>query len=378
MSIIAYTIPECERENLTKTLEKYAKKAIRYGSTLNYSMSETFWESQRMYDAHNNFLGTQPVEAFTLSMDEDSTIKCGNYSIIAAIHHMDGGNVVNNFTDRYDVEWAHMSPRCEHCGTNHDRKMTFIVADENGNTKQVGSSCLKDYSGIDPRLVALNKELNDIIERDYDSESYYADDNHTCETAWDTINVFALAAKRIAEAGYIKSSEDNSNKSWLAAHTNDALTDDELAEGERIVRELIAMTVDDAVENSLNEVRTLALQPYCKSSMFGYIAYAPVAFKRYEDKKKAAETASESHYVGTVGEKWHGNVHDFHPIASWDNGFGGTIYLYSFKDDEGNEMIWKASKSVNAASVSTLTGTVKEHKEYKGKAQTVLTRCKVA
>lgn len=110
MSIITYTIPECERENLTKTLEKYAKKAIRYGSILNYSMSETFWENQRMYDAHNNFLGTQPIEAFTLSMDEDSTIKCGNYSIIAAIHHMDGGNVVNNFTDRYDVEWARMSP----------------------------------------------------------------------------------------------------------------------------------------------------------------------------------------------------------------------------------------------------------------------------
>lgn len=378
MSTITYTIPESERENLTKTLEKYAKKAVRYGSNLNYSMSEAFWENQNVYDAHNTLIGSSPVEVFTLTMDEDSTIKCGNYSVLAAIHHMNGGNVVNNFTDRYDVEWARLAPRCEHCGTNHDRKMTFIIGNENGETKQVGSSCLKDYSGIDPRLVAMGKELRDVIEHDYDSESYYADGNHIYEPALDTINVFALAAKRVAEAGYIKSSEDNSNKSWLAAHAYDSLTDDELAEGERIVRGLVTLTVDEAVENGLNEVRTLALQPYCKFSMFGYIAYAPVAFKRFEDKKKAAEKATESHYVGAVGEKWSGNVHDFHPIASWDNGFGGTIYLYSFKDEDGNEMIWKASKGVDAASVSILTGTVKEHKEYRGKAQTVLTRCKVA
>lgn len=378
MNAITYIIPESAREDLTKTLEKYAKKAVRYNSSLDYTMSETFWENQNIYDAHNNFLGTRPIEVFNLTMNEDNTIKCGNYSVLAAIHHMDGGNVVNNFTGCYDVEWARLAPRCEHCGTNHDRKMTFIVGNKNGETKQVGSSCLKDYSGIDPRLVAMGKELHDIIERDYDSESYYADGNHVYETAWDTINVFALAAKRVAEAGYIKSSEDNSNKSWLAAHANDNLTDDELAEGERIIRSLIALTVDEAVENGLNEVRSLALQPYCKSSMFGYIAYAPVAFKRFEDKKKAAEKVTESRYVGTVGEKWHGNVHDFHPIASWDNGFGGTIYLYSFKDDEGNEMVWKASKGVDTANVSILTGTVKEHKEYRGKAQTVLTRCKVA
>lgn len=377
MSIIAYTIPECERENLTKTLEKYAKKAVRYGSALNYSMSETFWENQNTYDAHNNFLGSRPVEVFTLSMDEDSTIKCGNYSIIAAIQHLNGGNIVNNFTERRDAEWARMAPRCEHCGTNHDRKMTFIVADENGNTKQVGSSCLKDYSGIDPRLVAMSKELCDIIERDYDAEDYYSDGNHVYEAAWSTIKMFALAAKRVAEAGYIKSSEDNSNKSWLIDHVNDELTDDEMTAGELIVRGLIALSTDEAEANGLNEARTLAMREYCKSAMFGYVAYAPIAWKRYTDKQKATEAAHESHYVGTVGEKWHGNVRNFHPIASWDNGFGGTVYLYSFTDEDGNEMIWKASKGVEAASVSVLTGTVKEHKEYRGKAQTVLTRCKV-
>ena len=374
---MTYTIPETARENLTKTLEKYAKKAVRYGSSLNYSMSEAFWQNFNARDEHGEFIGSFPVEVFNLDLEDNGVIKCGDYSVLAAIHHMDGGNIVNNFTDRYDVEWTRIAAKCEHCGTNHDRKMTFIVGDKNGNTKQVGSSCLKDYSGIDPRMTAMNKEITEIILKDYIVEAYYDDDDHLLPKVWNTVSIFALAAKRFAEAGYVKSSEDNSNKNWIIAHADDTLTDEEMAAGKAIVDSLATMSTDEAIENGLNDARLLALQPYCKFSMFGYVAYAPVAFKRFEDKKKAAEKASESRHVGTIGEKWSGKVNDFHLLTHWDNGFGGTVYLYSFKDEDGNEMVWKASKGVRAESVSTLTGTVKEHKEYKGKAQTVLTRCKV-
>ena len=372
---MTYTIPETARENLTKTLEKYAKKAVRYGSSLNYSMSEAFWQNFNARDEHGELIGSFPVEVFNLDLEDNGVIKCGDYSVLAAIHHMDGGNIVNNFTDRRDVEWMRIAPKCEHCGTNHDRKITFIVGDKDGNTKQVGSSCLKDYSGIDPRMTAMNKEITEIISKEYLVDAYYDDDDHVLPKVWNTISVFALAAKRFAEAGYVKSSEDNSNKSWIIAHANDTLTDEEMAAGKAIVDSLVAMSTDEAIENGLNDARLLALQSYCKLSMFGYVAYAPVAFKRFEDKKKAAEKASKSRHVGTIGEKWSGKVNDFHLLTHWDNGFGGTVYLYSFKDEDGNEMVWKASKGVQTASVSTLTGTVKEHK---GKAQTVLTRCKVA
>lgn len=375
---MTYTIPETARENLTKTLEKYAKKAVRYGSSLNYSMSESFWQNFNARDEHGEYIGSFPVEVFNLDLEDSGIIKCGDYSVLAAIHHMDGGNIVNNFTGRRDVEWTRIAPKCEHCGTNHDRKITFIVGDKNGNTKQVGSSCLKDYSGIDPRMTAMGKEITEIILKDYLVDAYYDDDDHLLPKVWNTVSIFALAAKRFAEAGYVKSSEDNSNKSWIIAHADDTLTDEEMAAGKAIVDSLAAMSADEAIENSLNDARLLALQSYCKLSMFGYVAYAPVAFKRFEDKKKAAEKASESRYVGTIGEKWSGKVNDFHLLTHWDNGFGGTVYLYSFKDEDGNEMVWKASKGIQTASVSTLTGTVKEHKEYKGKAQTVLTRCKVA
>lgn len=55
------------------------------------------------------------------------------------------------------------------------------------------------------------------------------------------------------------------------------------------------------------------------------------------------------------------------------------VYLHKFMDSEGNVFIWKTESSVNISEGTTiqLTGTVKDHKEYKGVKQTVLTRCKL-
>lgn len=56
-------------------------------------------------------------------------------------------------------------------------------------------------------------------------------------------------------------------------------------------------------------------------------------------------------------------------------------WFYSFKDEDGNIFTWIASSPMNSdiqkGDTVILDGTVKEHKEYKGDKQTVLTRCKI-
>ena len=58
-----------------------------------------------------------------------------------------------------------------------------------------------------------------------------------------------------------------------------------------------------------------------------------------------------------------------------------------FVDDDGNVYVWKTSKDMGycvngywqefeKGSRLTLTGKIKDHKEYKGVKQTMLTRCK--
>jgi hypothetical protein len=54
----------------------------------------------------------------------------------------------------------------------------------------------------------------------------------------------------------------------------------------------------------------------------------------------------------------------------------GTTHLHIFQDSNGNRLTWKASSvRFNQGETVTLKGTIKEHKEYNGVKQTVLTRC---
>lgn len=100
-----------------------------------------------------------------------------------------------------------------------------------------------------------------------------------------------------------------------------------------------------------------------------------------ENKLKAQDSPSE--YVGQVGDKLNIVVIYTH-TASWENGYGGywsagVTYLHSFKDEDGNVFTWKTGNCFEAdyGDKVVLKGTVKEHNEYKGIKQTVMTRCKV-
>ena len=59
-------------------------------------------------------------------------------------------------------------------------------------------------------------------------------------------------------------------------------------------------------------------------------------------------------------------------ITSWKQ---TTSYMYLMTDKDGNKYKWSTSKYFNEDEDVKLKGTVKEHAEYKGIKQTVLTRC---
>ena len=110
-----------------------------------------------------------------------------------------------------------------------------------------------------------------------------------------------------------------------------------------------------------------------------------------------------SNYVGSVGAKVSDDLKLINCYEYTDYKFsyyGTTHYIYTLKDAEGNVYVWKttalmamvmkddslkASEGlrkddtyyIRKGDVIHLVGKVKEHSEYKGTKQTVLTRCKV-
>lgn len=107
------------------------------------------------------------------------------------------------------------------------------------------------------------------------------------------------------------------------------------------------------------------------------------------EKKRLAEEArikalkAISQHVGEVGQGLTIKatyVRTAHFTVRAFSGFGTeTMCIHTFKDAEGNVLIWKTSKGIglNYGEPVEIRGTVKEHKVYKDEKQTVLTRCKV-
>lgn len=91
-----------------------------------------------------------------------------------------------------------------------------------------------------------------------------------------------------------------------------------------------------------------------------------------------------SHYIGNVGEKISATLTIKKMVAL--SGRIGYANVYSdlliMEDADGNCVTWNSSSAykfdeLKEGNQITLKGTIKAHKEYKGRQQTVLTRCKL-
>lgn len=98
---------------------------------------------------------------------------------------------------------------------------------------------------------------------------------------------------------------------------------------------------------------------------------------RKKQTLKGLNLIPTSEHIGEIGQRLTLKVTYIH-TASWDNQFG-TQYIHKFVDESGNILTWKTTSYIpeQYQTEFTLTGTVKEHSEYKGDKQTVMARCKL-
>ena len=87
--------------------------------------------------------------------------------------------------------------------------------------------------------------------------------------------------------------------------------------------------------------------------------------------------ASTSEYQGSVGERIDRTLTVAKAIVN-DTGYYGPSTFYLFLDEAGNEYCWTtAAKQLEVGEIYEVRGTIKQLSMYKGKKQTILTRCKV-
>ena len=136
--------------------------------------------------------------------------------------------------------------------------------------------------------------------------------------------------------------------------------------------------------NYFHNLKAIALQTYVSTKNIGVLVSLIPTYMRHlkdiEYKKKledAHRLDEQSEHVGEIGQKISVNVLSVIKVSEWSNMYGCT-YLYKINGSDGNVYMWYSSRWFgDSPEWASLTGTIKDHQEYRGVKQTILTRCRV-
>jgi hypothetical protein len=310
---------------------------------------------------------------------------------------------------------------CDHCGYVRQRKETYVVQHESGETKQVGSGCLKDFLGgksIAELLEwgAFDHALYQLMREAAAGEGQFAAAVRRRDTV--PIKLFmAGVAAAIRKHGWVsKSAAENSAASGRplqatldttldllrkrkeqAAGRADPINADDWRATEALIHDLplhVANKRERGAEVSTYEDNLAAILgatdgfmvPRAMGTAASGFQYM-IREREEADRRERARTGAFTHherggqavatspYVGTVGERVMFGarlVRIFHYDTQYGTGTG-----HAFVSPEGHNLLWFASGLKQPALGDyTVTATIKEHALDKRSSQptTFLTR----
>ena len=378
------------KDEVEKSLVKLSKKASKYNIPFSWQWGALSEErvqilvptpcqsvgggmSTMLYPVHKYW-----VQAQELLVDMEPIHESG-WSILAHIERLEGSDqrlVTLVTATETDPMWRVWDMRCDHCNTHRARKAVYICKHDDGRIVSVGSTCLKEYTGIDPASVFSWALIHDIIGADDGGEGI--DWRGRYNPRYDVKEVLAYAIQEVGKYGYVKSSEHNSTRDRVEDDfvCEEEVKPESLAKAENIVSWVRSQ---DDFSDYMANCKAICQCQSVEAKRFGYLCYLPVAYDKAmerERKRLAKATAeSASNYLGEIGKRLDISVKEMRIVTSWESIYG-TTFIYKIVDESGNILTWKTSTLV-PDEVKSLKGTVKAHSEYRGVRQTELTRCKV-
>lgn len=290
---------------------------------------------------------------------------------------------------------------CEHCGTNRDRKRTFIVGHDDGETQQIGSSCLADFVGGDVAMMVAQANLvcDDFAGMPEEEEVVRWNDSRTPVPIRTFLAACCMYDERVgfvsrgqaeknAELG-LPTGPATSDLAWdlchgqvgAAPHADLDETSDRLGrpwnsrEGEpypfadrhwEAADSVLDFVRGDAfVDDSeyANNIRTLAKESIVRSRHAGFVASMVPTVSRHTIGKFA-----ERHFGEVKGRtEFEAEIVSTKLIEPYQYG-GSMRCLYTFKTNDGERLSWMSSRVVDGLRkgvVGKFKATVKDHRHLR-------------
>lgn len=401
-----YEIPECNIESLEKKIVRIRNKCKKYGCEFKYERIGEHIEEIAYKDDEGK---EHKVPVKFIDVDCEGVAKVDGWQFAASLEHTAKGNIISAVPGiEIPTRYYKCDPWCEHCKTNRDRRLSYIVLSDDGEFKQVGKSCLKDFTG------GLSAEWAAQVEsffKEVEEASEFSGFGGWAKRYFKTEDFMVYCAEIIRLYGFAKNEWGTKSTSsrasdcyevengfplGLARDSIMADYDEAVARGfdsknadsvalAKTVREWIAQTTTDT--NYFNNLRVACALDWVGYDKLGLLASAfPAHDKELEIQAEKAEREAKqkaegmrSKHVGEVGKRVSFVPAEVKCVTSWETMYGETS-IYKMTDVDGNVFTWKTSGGIYEGPRQVavkITGTVKEHKEYRGVKQTELTRCKV-
>jgi len=279
---------------------------------------------------------------------------------------------------------------CDHCGHRRFRTHSMLMRNvEDGEYKEIGSTCVKDFFGHSPATLLWMAQINfqDIvseIEEDFYSESGYS------VSSLDIDAVMMFTAMAIRLNGWVSKAHARDYDKVPTAETMFFYMDPPKSwKGEREPSDDDKLVAKKTIEHftQLNPMDNDYLANCCKVVKLGYVPYKMVgvacsmiaSYQKVWKDRKERESHPVSGWVGRIKDKLELQVECVFS-KSLQNDWGVTVLYIFIEDVTYNKFItyYSGAKwSVYQGDKLTLRGTVKGHDDYLGEMSTKLTRCSV-
>lgn len=390
---MVYPIYEGNMDRLRKKLVRIQNKCRKYGGDFRFEeVGEEFREIKEED-------GRVVTRRFVLVEAEGIAVVNG-WKFVASIDHTDKGNVINKVVEvEVPERYYNSEPFCEHCKTKRFRANTYLVMnEETGEFKQVGKSCLKDFTGgMDAELITKYMSFfDDLVEGEVPIGGGYAE-RYIEKEEW-----LRYVAETVRHFGYVKADDLRSTREragdyygvehgWFSGPYGEKVRR-ELAEEmssvgfdaenekacDMVVEALTWLDGQKEGNNYMHNLKTVCALKYLPMKHLGIAASLFPTWnkdlERAEERRKAEEKAKASEWVGEVGKRVTVEVAEAKVVTGWETQWG-YVSIYKITDAAGNVYTWKTSGYI-PEDVAEIVGTVKDHNEYRGCKQTELTRCK--
>lgn len=340
-------------------------------------------------------------------IEASGEVKINGWTLIAKLEEGKEGNFIYSTNSAVDVpeEYRTASITCDHCNVERYRKVSYVIQNDDGRFMQIGTSCLKEYTGgLSVEMAALYYMFFEEVEKSacrttgYDSSVAYYNTNDILHVFAEVDRIYGFVSKKHAAEFRVTSSADrgqlyytalfNSSK-FMKSTIDKALREmhevgfnikfEETKQLVQDVKEYFAALDSDEINTFLYNLKTAVTSEYVPVSILATLACVFKVYRTEKAKEVVKEELSTSEYMGSIGERITFDCKSFQLVYFTQTQYG-MLHIYRFIDTEDNVYIWKSSTLVEQDDTKTdckVTGTVKAHEMFGDVKQTVLTRCKI-